>query len=239
MKHNRAALFLGLCICSSLPLACDKQSSSPNPSVATAPTATPSEPATTPATAPAAVAASEPSAPSPATAPAGSLPRARDVLPAGEVSGDKLAVIGDGYRFQVKPELKPVPHPLAGTAYTGSFDTGFGMSTMTVFVTHEPFTGTLDDLAKRQTDATKAAGGTVSIDGLVKVMTEGAMGDGYRFLAILKDDLDEQVLAVHDGTAWVFHSQTPNVPNAVAFVGSDLAISGATFHVAPRKDTPP
>jgi hypothetical protein len=168
-------------------------------------------------------------------APAGALPLAKDVLPAGEVAEGELAVIGDGYRFQVKPALRPVPHPVAGTAYTGTFDTGFGNSTMTVFVTHEPFTGDLDALAKRQTDAAKAAGGKVTLDGPVKIMTGDSMGDAYRFLAILNDDLDEQVLAVHDGTAWVFHSQTPNVPNAFAFVGSALALSGATFHVAPPK----
>jgi hypothetical protein len=39
---------------------------------------------------------------------------------------------------------------------------------MTVFVTHEPFTGDLDALAKRQTDAAKAAGGKLALDGLLK-----------------------------------------------------------------------
>lgn len=228
MNHRRGVLLLGLSMCFSLPLGCNKQSTDPNPAAPAAPSSTPSEPATAPLTVPA-------SDSSPATAPAGSLPRAKDVLPEGEVSGDKLAVIGDGYRFQVKPELKPVPHPLAGTAYTGSFDTVIGTSTMTVFVTHEPFTGDLDALAKRQTDAAKAAGGTVTLDGPVKTFTAGSLQDGYRFLAILKDDLDEQVMVVHDGTAWVLHSTTPNVPNAFAMVGSDLAISGATFHVAPPK----
>jgi hypothetical protein len=229
-RKLRATLLLGLSMLGPLLPGCDKTSNNSNPPTASVPTSTPAESATAPSTVP----ATEP-APAAAAAPAGSLPLAKDVLPEGEVSGDKLVVIGDGYRFQVKPELKPVPHPLAGTAYTGSFDTVIGTSTMTVFVTHEPFTGDLDALAKRQTDAAKAAGGTVTLDGPVKTFTAGSLQDGYRFLAILKDDLDEQVMVVHDGTAWVLHSTTPNVPNAFAMVGSDLAISGATFHVAPPK----
>ena len=240
MKRNlRGTLLLGLCMLGSMQLACDKQSNSPTTGTPAGPTNGPAQ-AATQATAPSTAPAPEPApatAPAAAVVPADSLPRAKGLLPEGELSGDvSLAVIGDGYRFQVKPGFKPVPHPVAGTAYTGSFDMGLGMATMTVFVTHEPFTGDLDALAKRQTDAARAAGAKIEIEGPVKVLTEGHYSDvGYRFLSIEKDVLDEQVVTVHDGTAWVFHSQTPNVPNAVAFVGADLAISGSTFHVAPPK----
>jgi hypothetical protein len=164
-------------------------------------------------------------APSAAAVPAGadSLPRAEDVLPDGEVSAGSLAVIGDGYRFQVKPGFKPVPHAVAKTAYVGTVEGIIAPAELTLFVTRQPFGGDQDALAKRQMDTARARNGKISL--------EGPALNGYRFLATGEGKLDMQLIAVDNGTGYVFHAQTPDVPNAYANVGSDLAIRASTFRV--------
>jgi hypothetical protein len=161
------------------------------------------------------------------------LPKAEDVLPAGEVSKGSLVVVGEGYRFQVPPGFKRVDHPSNKSAYRGTVEGLIGKTEVTLYATKEAFTGDLAALIKRETDAVTEMKGKVSMSMPVKLHIAGQLSDAHRFLVRVNEKLELRVLAVDKGQAYIFHAETPNKNNAWANVGSDLAIRGATFHVSP------
>ena len=190
--------------------------------------------ASTPAPAPEQVKPPPPPAAEPPKAP-GELPKAEDVLPPGEVSKGSLVVTGDGYRFQVKPMFKLVDHPRGKPAYQAKVEGIISEAEITLFVVREPFAGDLEALTKRETDKVTAKGGKLqdAMDALVKVA--GKYQSGHRFFARVDGRLDLLVFTVHDGSAWIFHAETPDKNNPWPNVGSDMMIRGSTFHVAPPK----
>jgi hypothetical protein len=161
------------------------------------------------------------------------LPKAEDVLPAGEVSKGSLVVVGEGYRFQIPPDFKRVDHPSSKAAYRGTVKGIIGNTEVTLYATKAAFTGDLAALVKREADAVTAMKGKVTMSMPVKLHIAGQLSNAHRFLARTGEKLDMHVLAVNDGQAYIFHAETPNKNNAWANVGSDLAIRGATFHVSP------
>lgn len=170
--------------------------------------------------------------PRPASAVQG-LPKAEDVLPAGEVSKGSLVVTGDGFRYQVKPIYKPIEHPKSKVAYKATVAGILGPAEITLYAYKEAFTGDLDALVKRETEAVTSKGGKVLENMAVRLRIAGTLGSGYRFFAKVDQKLDLVVLGVHEGQAYLFHAETPDQNNPYPNVGSDMMIRGSTFHAAP------
>ncbi len=191
------------------------------------------ETTTAAATATATATASATATATPSSAVGSGLPRAKDVLPAGEVSGESLVVMGDGYRFQIPPTLAA-----SGTKYTGKVSGMIGDATLTMWVTKEPFAGDVKALAARETkDATSAGGKITESLSPAMMKTAGTMDNSHaqRFVVQLPGRYEMRELTVNHGTAYIFHCETPDVLNAWINVGSDCMIKGTTFHVAPPK----
>ena len=167
--------------------------------------------------------------------PAPPLPRAEDVLPPDEVSRGSLVVTGEGFRFQVRPEHHRIADPRSAVAYRGIVKGILEPAETTLYASRERFSGSLQELVKRETNSAVAHGGTLSENSPVKLAIQGRMGDAHRFLVATKDVIEVRVMAVHEGYAYMFHAETPRTPNAFANVGSNLMIYGSTFHVAPPK----
>jgi hypothetical protein len=223
MKTSGRRLILALALAATV--GCGKEESSPPPAAAPPVASTPApEPVKPPPPPP----AETPKAPA-------DLPKAEDVLPPGEVSKGSLVVLGDGYRFQVKPNFKIVDHPRGKPAYQAKVAGIISDAEVTLFVVREPFTGDLEALVKRETDQVVAKGGKLqdSMEALTKV--SGKFQSGHRFFARVDGRLDMLVFTVHDGSAWIFHAETPDQNNPWPNVGSDMMIRGSTFHVAPPK----
>jgi hypothetical protein len=165
--------------------------------------------------------------------PPGSLPRAEDVLPAGEVSRGSLVVAGEGYRFQVTPDYKPVDHQRSKLAYRATIQGLLAPGHLTLYATRRPFSGDLAALLARETGRITAKGGKLSWGSPVLIHIAGELKDAHRFYTIIDGVLDRHVLAVHRGHAYIFHGETPAVTNAWINMGADLMVRGSTFHVAP------
>jgi hypothetical protein len=163
------------------------------------------------------------------------LPKAEDVLPKGEVSKGSLVVAGDGFRYQVQPELKLVDDPRGKPAYKGTIEGMMSKAEITLYVAKEKFEGDLEALVKREREKVTSKTGKLSFDTPIKLFIGGALNPAHRFLAKVEGRMDLHVLAVHEGTAYVFHAETADKNSAFANVGSDLMIRGSTFHVAPPK----
>lgn len=167
------------------------------------------------------------------TAPSSALPRAKDVLPAGEVSGESLAVIADGYRFQIPPTLSSTG---TGNVYSGKVSGMIADTTLSIWVTKEPFTGDAKALVTREVNAAKTAKATITqAAGPAMMSTQGSMDNSHaqRFVAQFADRYEMREVTVYKGTAYIFHCETPATLNAWINVGSDCMIKGTTFHVAP------
>jgi hypothetical protein len=76
------------------------------------------------------------------------------VLPAGEVSRGSLVVSGDGFRFQVTPDYKPVDHPRSSFAYRPTLQGLLTPGVVTLYATREPFSGNLWALSAPTLDPT-------------------------------------------------------------------------------------
>lgn len=171
--------------------------------------------------------------PPPPAAPA-ALPRAEDVLPPREVSSGSLVVRADGYRFQVPPVLQPVTLPNGIAAYRGSVPGVTAPAELTMYVTHAPFPGDLDALTVRERADVTSHGGTIAqAMAPTTISIAGTTGSAARIQATVGRVDELRVLAVHDGEAYVFHCETPDVPDAWTNVGSDCVLRGATLHIAP------
>src|SRR6185295_6838575 len=153
---------------------CGKEESSPPPAPPPPPVASTRAPEPVPPPPP--PAAEKPKAP-------GDLPKAEDVLPPGEVSKGSLVVLGDGYRFQVKPNFKLVDHPRGKPAYQASVAGIIKDAEDTLFVVREPFAGDLEALVKRETDKVTAKGGKVSDSMEAFTKVAGKFQSGHRFFA--------------------------------------------------------
>ena len=160
------------------------------------------------------------------------LPRSEDVLPAREVSRGSLVVTGDGYRFQVPPQLLHVDHPRSKLAYRGTVKGLLDPAELTVYATREPFEGDLAALVRREIARVQSRGGKISTNTPAQIHIDGKMSPAHRFFAS-GDVLGLYVLAVHQGHAYIFHADTPNTPTAFPNMGSDMMICGSTFHVSP------
>lgn len=216
---------LALCAC--------KDSSMTTSSTTTA-TVTASTPATASATAATTTTATATAAV--ATATGAGLPRAKDILPAGEVSGDSLVVVGDGYRFQVPPVFAST----GAGKYTGRVSGMIADTTLTFWVSKEPFAGDTKALVARELDEAKATRATITqAAGPAMMKTAGTMDNAHaqRFVAQFPDRYEMREMTVYKGNAYVFHCATPAVLNAWINVGSDCMIKGTTFHVAPPAST--
>ena len=110
-----------------------------------------------------------------------------------------------------------------------------GDAVLTLWVTREAFRGDTSALAARETKAITAAKGTISENGPVMMTTAGTVDNKHaqRIVVHLADHYEMRVMTVHGTDAFIFHCETPDVPNAWINVGSDCMIRGTTFHVAP------
>ncbi|HZE99001.1 MAG TPA: hypothetical protein VE981_18490, partial [Planctomycetota bacterium] len=161
------------------------------------------------------------------------LPKAEDVLPPGEVSKGSLVVTGDGYRYQVKTIYKLVDHPRGKPAYQAMVNGIISDAEVTLYASREPFTGDLDALVKRETEKITSKGGKVFEDMAVSLFSAGSRQSGHRFFAKIDGRVDLLAMGVHDGSAYIFHAETPDKNNPWPNVGSDMMIRGSTFHIAP------
>jgi hypothetical protein len=162
-----------------------------------------------------------------------SLPRAEDVLPQGEVSRGSLVVTGEQFRFQVTPAYTRVDHSRSKLAYRATIEGLLGPGQVTVYATREPFAGDLAALVAREIGRAAAKGGKVAMSTPVLIHVAGSLRDAHRFYTIIDGVVDLHVLAVHRGHGYVFHGETPALPNAWINMGADLMVRGSTFHVAP------
>lgn len=166
-----------------------------------------------------------------------SLPPAKNVLPADEVSGESLVVIEKDFRFQIPPEFKHIEHPRSQVAYQGIEKGLIEDANVTIYVTREPFSNDLNKLVNREKEALIKKGGDLSKfkerSSEISILIAGKMNPAYRLWANIDGNLQMQVLAVHNNYAYFFYCETPYKVTAWANVGSFCMIRGATFHVAP------
>ena len=173
--------------------------------------------------------------PTEATPPAEAEPQlSADVLPPGEATPKTRVVIGDGFRYQIPETFKKVIHPSDALAYSGTVEGFAGPGKLTFWATSEPFTGDLDALVARETQAATVEGGSPDV-GPVMSMIRDEVKQGYAKRITIKyaDKIELRTAVAYDGKAYLHHCETPNVPNAWANVGSDCITRGMTFHVAP------
>jgi hypothetical protein len=177
----------------------------------------------------------------PTAAEPAALPKAEDVLPAGEVSKGSLVVNGEGFRYQIPADFKKTDHAGSKSAYTGTDKGMMSDAPMTLWAGREAFAGQLAALVDRETKAVTAKGGKVEMSTLVQLKIAGVLKQevAQRFRATFPDRIELRVMAVHEKFAYLFHCETPNKPNAWLNVGSDCMIRGVTFHVAPPPGTSP
>ena len=102
------------------------------------------------------------------------LPKAEDVLPKGEVSKGSLVVTGDGFRYQVQPELKLVDDPRGKPACKGTIEGMLSKAEIAVMV-KEKFEGDLEALVKREREKVTSKTGKLSFDTPVKLFIGGAL----------------------------------------------------------------
>jgi hypothetical protein len=177
-------------------------------------------------------------APMPMPAPPASvepeLPLSADVLPPGEATPNTRVVVGDGFRYQVPETFKKVIHPSDAAAYSGTVEGLAGPAKLTFWATTEPFTGDLDALVARETQAATVEGGSTD-PGPVMSMIKDEVKQGYAKRITIKyaDRIELRTAVAYDGKAYLHHCETPNIPNAWANVGSECITRGMTFHVAP------
>src|SRR5262249_10817412 len=96
-----------------------------------------------------------------------------------------------------------------------------------------PFSGNLEALLKRETDRVTSQGGTVTRSSPAQIQVAGNMSPSHRFTAAIAGTLDFHMLAVYQGSAYIFHAETQNKSTAWANMGSDIFIRASTFHPAP------
>lgn len=179
-------------------------------------------------------------APAPASKPAEpDLPLSSDVLPPDEATPNTRVASGDGFLFQVPKDFTRVDRPDHAVAYSGTLKGFAGPAQVTLWAQVEPFGGALEALVKRESDAAKAAGATAVPDSIVIVVGKDVKQGYARRLTIKGGDrIELRTVAVHDGKAYVFHCETPNVANAWANIGSDCITRSTTFHIAPPPLSP-
>ncbi len=197
-------------------------------------TTAPTETTTSTMTASATAAATTPTTTSSVTVLRTPLPRAKDVLPAGEVSGDSLVVTGDGYRFQIPPGLAGNDRPF-GVVYSGTYAGMISDAKLSVWVTKEAFKSDTKALVVRETTAAKAASAKVDPAEPSFITTAGVADTSHaqRFIAHFPDRIELRVMTVNAGNAFILHCETPEAPNAWINVGSTCMTRGVTLHVAP------
>lgn len=178
-------------------------------------------------------------APAPEAPQAQGLPRAEDVLPSGEVSQGSLAVLADGYRFQVPEGFEPAEVDVEGAeqVYAGDVDGIISPTRLTFYVTHEPFDGdTAAYVAQRKEQLSGVEGNELHDmpPAFMKVAGQGTQG--IRWRVSNQEGIELQQAYVHEGTAYTLHCAIPAQPNGWPNVGSDCMAKGATFHIAPPAD---
>lgn len=159
---------------------------------------------------------------------------ASEVLPANMVSKGAMVFVGEGYLYQVRPELEIVELPDGIWGAQGDLKGMItGSSQVTVYATQESFSGSLDELVVRETEAVTAAGGKVRGSTPVKVNSTGDAKKGHRFTARIGEGYDTRIYIVHNGDAFVFHCGVAERSNWATGIAGDCAIMGATFDVDP------
>jgi hypothetical protein len=163
--------------------------------------------------------------------PALPLPRAEAVLPATEVVRGSVVATGDGFRFQVPPSLRPVEHPRSTAAFSGTVAGRRGSSAVTLYVVRQPHSGDLERLVQNETNDAIAHGARIALAGPASVRVAGSPTPAFQ-IRVERDRLfDLLVMAVHAGSAYLFHCEIPFT--AWDNIGSECTLRGATLHIAP------
>jgi hypothetical protein len=160
------------------------------------------------------------------------LPRAEDVLPAGEVSAGALAVMNEGYRFQIRPSLTEEADLPDTRAFRGRLDGMLGPIDVKLLVSREPYSGDLASLVEQQREINVTA--QVTEDMVVTVMRAGQVTlPAHRFVFSGTSSVRMLLLAVDGGYSYWFRCELPPEPNAWINAGVDCMTMGATLHIAP------
>ena len=162
---------------------------------------------------------------------------AADVLREGEVSGGKLVLQGDGVLIQVPATFQVTDRKGAAAAASGSIKGMLGPVDGLIYLTREPFKGTLPKwIAAEKAKVTKA-GGKVPNETEAKVFDKtgwNLVGHQIEIKETGKYTFARFVLV--KGVVYGAHCELVDQDgSAYASAGSDCAIAVGTLHVGPAR----
>lgn len=160
---------------------------------------------------------------------------AAEVLPPGEVSDPgALAVLAEGYRFQLPTGFVATEVDVEGaeSAHAGEVDG----TPVTVFVTRESFDGDTAGYAIHRRDQAKAVeDNEVSEMSSTNIRIAGEETHGVQWRVTDDESIELEQVLVHDGTGYSLHCVLP-ASATWDDVGSVCIDQGSTLHVAPPAD---
>lgn len=157
---------------------------------------------------------------------------AAEVLPPDEVSADgALAVLADGYRFQVPAGFRAAEVDVDGAEHAHAGE--IGSARVTVFVTREAFDGDTARYAAERRRRAAAEGAQLGEMSAPVVRIAGEESNGVRWSVDDGDGVEHEQVVAHRGTGYALRCVTRSGAVAAEAASGVCARVGETMHIAP------